>query len=47
MFDLQGKVTLVTGGNGGIGLAMASGLAEAGAADRGGRAQPGQIAGGG
>ncbi len=32
MFDLTGKVALVTGGNGGIGLGMATGLAEAGAA---------------
>ena len=31
MFDLQGKVAMVTGGNGGIGLAMAQGLADAGA----------------
>jgi len=31
MFDLGGKAALVTGGNGGIGLAMARGLAEAGA----------------
>lgn len=31
MFDLTGKVAIVTGGNGGIGLGMAIGLAEAGA----------------
>src|SRR6185369_11994257 len=30
-FDLAGKVALVTGGNGGIGLGMADGLARAGA----------------
>lgn len=32
MFDLKGKVAIVTGGNGGIGLGMARGLATAGAA---------------
>ena len=31
MFDLTGKVAIVTGGNGGIGLGMAKGLAKAGA----------------
>jgi len=31
MFDLTGKVAVVTGGNGGIGLGMAQGLADAGA----------------
>ena len=30
-FDLKGKAALVTGGNGGIGLGMAKGLAAAGA----------------
>ena len=32
MFDLKGRVGLVTGGNGGIGLGLARGLAKAGAA---------------
>ena len=32
LFDLTGKVAIVTGGNGGIGLGMARGLAQAGAA---------------
>jgi NAD(P)-dependent dehydrogenase (short-subunit alcohol dehydrogenase family) len=31
MFDLSGRAAVVTGGNGGIGLAMAKGLAKAGA----------------
>jgi 2-dehydro-3-deoxy-D-gluconate 5-dehydrogenase len=31
LFDLTGKTAIVTGGNGGLGLAMASGLARAGA----------------
>jgi 2-deoxy-D-gluconate 3-dehydrogenase len=31
LFDLEGKVAIVTGGNGGIGLGMARGLADAGA----------------
>jgi len=32
LFDLSGRVAIVTGGNGGIGLGMAQGLAAAGAA---------------
>src|SRR3954464_8711440 len=32
LFDLTGKVAIVTGGNGGIWLGMARGLAQAGAA---------------
>jgi 2-deoxy-D-gluconate 3-dehydrogenase len=32
LFDLHGRVAIVTGGNGGIGLGMAKGLASAGAA---------------
>ena len=31
LFDLSGKVAIVTGGNGGLGLGMALGLADAGA----------------
>ena len=31
LFDLEGRVAIVTGGNGGLGLAMARGLAAAGA----------------
>lgn len=32
LFDLSGRVAVITGGNGGLGLAMARGLAKAGAA---------------
>jgi 2-dehydro-3-deoxy-D-gluconate 5-dehydrogenase len=32
LFDLTGRVAIVTGGNGGIGLGMAKGMAAAGAA---------------
>ena len=32
LFDLTGRVAIVTGGNGGIGLGMARGMATAGAA---------------
>jgi NAD(P)-dependent dehydrogenase (short-subunit alcohol dehydrogenase family) len=32
LFDLSGKVAIVTGGNGGIGLGMARGLADVGCA---------------
>ena len=31
LFDLSGRVALITGGNGGLGLGMALGLANAGA----------------
>ena len=31
MFNLDGRIAIVTGGNGGIGLGMAEGLAQAGA----------------
>jgi 2-deoxy-D-gluconate 3-dehydrogenase len=31
MFDLKGRVAVITGGNGGIGLGMAKGMAQAGA----------------
>lgn len=30
LFDLTGKVAIVTGGNGGIGLGIAAGLGQAG-----------------
>ena len=44
MFDLTGKMALVTGGNGGIGLGMARGLAQAGATGRDRGPQRGEIA---
>jgi 2-deoxy-D-gluconate 3-dehydrogenase len=54
LFDLSGRVAIVTGGNGGIGLGMARGLAAAGAAvvvagrDRDkSRAAVGELEGGG
>ena len=55
LFDLTGRVAIVTGGNGGIGLGMAQGLAAAGAsvvlaardAAKGARAVAGIEAGGG
>jgi 2-dehydro-3-deoxy-D-gluconate 5-dehydrogenase len=31
LFDLAGRVAVITGGNGGIGLGMALGMAQAGA----------------
>ena len=31
LFDLSGRVAVITGGNGGIGLGMAKGMAAAGA----------------
>jgi NAD(P)-dependent dehydrogenase (short-subunit alcohol dehydrogenase family) len=34
LFDLTGRIAIVTGGNGGIGLGMAEGLAAAGATVR-------------
>ena len=34
LFDLSGRVAVVTGGNGGIGLGMARGMARAGARHR-------------
>ena len=42
LFDLTGRVAIVTGGNGGIGLGMAQGLAGAGATHRGRRPRQGK-----
>src|SRR5215510_10417574 len=44
LFDLTGKVAIVTGGNGGIGLGMARGLAQAGAVVAVARRQAGKSA---
>ena len=46
-FDLTGRVAVVTGGNGGIGLGMARGLAGGRGGGRRRRAQPREIRGGG
>lgn len=40
MFDLSGRVAVITGGNGGIGLGMAEGLAKAGCFLRSAAARP-------
>src|SRR5260221_13936870 len=46
LFDLSGRIAIVTGGNGGIGLGMAEGLASAGAIVglAGGKAKKGDAA---
>ena len=46
-FDLSGKVAIVTGGNGGIGLGMARGLGGSRRGDRRGRTQRGEVDRGG
>jgi 2-dehydro-3-deoxy-D-gluconate 5-dehydrogenase len=40
LFDLSGRISIVTGGNGGIGRAIALGLARAGAAVAATRPEP-------